>query len=122
MTRLVLLECTLKRVCKDKFPKAEIFEYHSNLLRVFKKRLERAGIPRDKFNLHSLRHTFASHFLMKGGSTVALSRVLGHSSIQTTIDIYGHLSTEFQAEHVHRLDSLLENVGLNEKKVVPLQK
>ena len=40
---------------------------------------------------HVLRHTFASHFMMNGGSLLVLQRVLGHSSIQMTMR-YSHFS------------------------------
>ena len=40
---------------------------------------------------HVLRHTFASHFMMNGGNILALQKVRGHSSLQTTM-IYAHLS------------------------------
>jgi integrase len=43
---------------------------------------------------HTLRHTFASQWLMSGGDLVTLSEVLAHSSIQITKDLYGHLSRD----------------------------
>ncbi len=46
---------------------------------------------------HVLRHTFASHFMMNGGNILTLQRVLGHSSLQTTM-IYAHLSPEHLQE------------------------
>lgn len=42
--------------------------------------------------IHTLRHTFASQFLMTGGDLSTLSEILDHSSIQITKDLYGHLS------------------------------
>lgn len=38
----------------------------------------------DDASLHSLRHTFASHLVMSGVDLVAVSRLLGHASIQMT--------------------------------------
>ncbi|WP_293267727.1 tyrosine-type recombinase/integrase [Neptunomonas sp.] len=40
------------------------------------------------------RHSFASHFVMNGGSIVTLQRVLGHSSVKTTMR-YAHLCPDF---------------------------
>ncbi len=34
---------------------------------------------------HVLRHTFASHFMMNGGNILTLHKVLGDSSLQTTM-------------------------------------
>ena len=35
--------------------------------------------------LHFLRHSFASSFVRNGGAVTDLQKILGHSSIQTTI-------------------------------------
>lgn len=57
----------------------------------------RSAINRAKIELppgqltHVCRHTFASHFIMKGGDILTLQRVLGHSDIKLTMR-YAHLS------------------------------
>ena len=51
--------------------------------------LRREGLR--KIRLHDLRHTHASLLLLDGESMLAVSRRLGHASIQTTINLYGHL-------------------------------
>jgi integrase len=65
--------------------------------------LKRAGIL--DANFHTLRHTFASHFVMRGGSLKALQEILGHSNIKTTMR-YAHLSQEHKKEAVELLDGL----------------
>ena len=41
---------------------------------------------------HDLRHTFASHLIIDLGLDVAqVSRILGHASVTTTLNIYTHL-------------------------------
>ena len=42
---------------------------------------------------HDLRHTFASHFMMKGGNLYDLQKLMGHSNIKTT-ERYAHLSPQ----------------------------
>ena len=42
--------------------------------------------------IHDLRHTYASWMLQAGKPIIAVSRRLGHESIKTTVDTYGHLS------------------------------
>jgi len=44
-----------------------------------------------KIRLHDLRHTFGSLLIQKGASIVYVKEQMGHSSIQVTVDIYGHL-------------------------------
>jgi integrase len=50
-----------------------------------------AGIR--KIGLHGLRHTYASHFVMRGGSIYKLKDLMGHQSIDTTMR-YAHLGVE----------------------------
>ena len=46
--------------------------------------LVRAKILDPDVNFHALGHTFASHYVMRGGSLVKLQAILGHASIRTT--------------------------------------
>ena len=50
-----------------------------------------SGLPH--FSLHTLRHTFASHLVMKGVSIYKVSQWLGHRSVNTTM-IYAHLAPQ----------------------------
>ncbi|PKG39716.1 phage integrase [Psychromonas sp. Urea-02u-13] len=56
---------------------------------------------------HVLRHSFASHFIMKGGNIVVLKDILGHSTIETTMR-YAHLAPEHLADAV-KLNPLENN-------------
>jgi len=51
---------------------------------------------------HSLRHSFASHFMMSGGNILTLQKLLGHASVTMTM-IYAHLAPDFMANEVARL-------------------
>ena len=42
---------------------------------------------------HDARHTMATRWLRRGGRLETLSKVLGHKSIKTTLDLYVHLDT-----------------------------
>lgn len=51
--------------------------------------------PREKhFGLHTLRHSFAFNFLKSGGEMYQLKAILGHRTIQMTIDLYGQLQAQ----------------------------
>ncbi|MBJ8746076.1 tyrosine-type recombinase/integrase [Citrobacter farmeri] len=58
----------------------------------FKSALSRAGIDLPKGQrTHVLRHTFASHFMMRGGNILVLQQILGHSTIMMTMR-YAHFA------------------------------
>jgi integrase/recombinase XerD len=61
------------------------------------------GAPAIRF--HLLRHTFATAYIRSGGNVVLLRKILGHSSISTTM-IYEHLQTD-DLTAVHQHHSLL---------------
>ena len=69
---------------------------------------------------HTLRHTFASHLLTRKGVDIeTVSKLLGHSSIETTM-IYLHTNMEIMRSGVERLDFVAEKnpwhkSGTNEK-------
>jgi site-specific recombinase XerD len=52
------------------------------------------------YRFHDLRHTFASHFVMNGGSLYDLQKLLGHSRFEET-QRYAHLSPEHLAKAVN---------------------
>lgn len=53
---------------------------------------ERAGVPR--LTPHELRHTFGTRAAEAGMQIELLSKMLGHSKIEVTMNIYVHPSTE----------------------------
>jgi len=46
------------------------------------------------FSPHWFRHTYATWLLRKGAGMESVKELLGHASVTTTIDTYGHLSVE----------------------------
>ncbi len=72
--------------------------------RVFKRLLTHAGLRKIRF--HDLRHTFGS-LLIQGGASLAYVRDrMGHSSIQVTVDVCGHLIPGANVSFVDMLDHL----------------
>jgi integrase len=72
----------------------------------------RAGI-RD-LRPHDLRRTFASHYMMRGGSLAALQKVMGHADIKMTMR-YAHLSKEFARQEIQNLNGLTYRKPKNEE-------
>ena len=65
--------------------------------------LEKAGLRH--FRFHDLRHTFGSLLIQDGASLAYVRDQMGHSSIQITVDTYGHLIPGADIAWVDRLDS-----------------
>lgn len=57
--------------------------------------------------LHECRHTFASLLIDAGANPKAIQQFMGHSKIQTTFDVYGHLLPGSHDEVRHRMDAYL---------------
>jgi integrase len=56
--------------------------------------------------VHALRHTSASLLIDAGAHPKSIQRHLGHSSITTTLNIYGHLMPDEQDQVADALDDL----------------
>lgn len=60
--------------------------------RKFQSILKKAELP--SINYHSLRHMFATNCIKLGFDVKTLSEILGHSSVETTLNRYVHSSME----------------------------
>lgn len=70
----------------------------------FKKALQKSEV--DPANYHSLRHTFATRCIELGFDVKSLSEILGHASVNITMNRYVHPSMELKKENMQRLSSL----------------
>ncbi len=97
-----LLDCLSRNKNHPRF----VFAYEDGTLpevthlstRAFKKAVERAGVLSIRF--HDLRTTYASNFVMAGGDIFALSKLLGHTSVEMTAKKYAALHPQFMKEVV----------------------
>lgn len=58
--------------------------------------------------LHECRHTYASYRIAAGVNAKALCSYIGHSSITTTLDRYGHLMPGNETQAANMLSTYLE--------------
>ena len=72
--------------------------------RTFYYLLNNVGLERE--GPHSLRHTFASLLFAKGVDVKTVSTLLGHASIQITLNTYIHLMENVEYDAVAKLDDL----------------
>ena len=85
-------------------PEGSILDPDNLYHRYFQPALTKAGLR--KIRLHDLRHTFGSLLIQNGASVVYVKEQMGHSSIQVTVDIYGHLIPGANVSFVDRLDEV----------------
>jgi integrase len=55
------------------------------------------------FRFHDTRHTTASLLMMFGASPAAVQRILRHSDIRVTMDVYSHLAPGYLKSEINRL-------------------
>lgn len=60
------------------------------------------GLVDRPLHFHDFRHSWGAHLLRNGTDIVTVSRLMGHSSVKITGDIYGHLTPE-GVDHVRSL-------------------
>ena len=73
---------------------------------------KRSGIKK-RISCHTLRHTYAVHFLNSGGHLPQLQRLLGHKNITTTLHYlkYAHLP-------LHQITTPLDNLIISRKGLI----
>jgi len=77
-----------------------------NLLRrSFRPLLERAGMPR--MRLHDLRHSTATLLLAQGVHPKVVQELLGHSTVNLTLDVYSHILPNLQADAARKMECIL---------------
>lgn len=73
---------------------------------IMKRAVSAAGIKK-QLNIHSLRHSFATHLLEAGTDIRFIQKLLGHNSIKTTT-IYTHVSQKSTEKIESPLDRLIK--------------
>ena len=77
---------------------------------VIKLLIRDTDIPQD-LHIHSLRHSFTSILINEGADVKKVASALGHTRIQTTMDIYGTIFAETLAKSMQGVSLALTNGG-----------
>ncbi len=84
---------------------------HSEVKNVVPRVCHRAGLSK-RLTMHGLRHSFASHLVMRGVALKAVQELLGHATIDMTLR-YAHLSPDVKREAVGLLETPARQLGVN---------
>ena len=59
----------------------------------------------ENFSMHTLRHTFATRCIEAGMRPKTLQQILGHSSINITMNLYVHVTDEEKMKEIQKLEA-----------------
>jgi integrase len=59
---------------------------------------------------HSLRHTHTSLLIEAGVGLKEIQQRLGHTNINTTMDIYAHLTADMEEKASHQFSELMKSL------------
>lgn len=82
--------------------------------RWFRNFREKNGLPKE-VPLHSLRHTSATILIAEGVNITNVSSRLGHSRVDTTLDVYSHALTDIDRLACDTIEKTLYEDSENEK-------
>lgn len=85
----------------------------SQFTQKFKSLLKRHGLR--QIRVHDLWHTFASQSLKSGTKIESVRDMLGHSNIQTTLNIYRHVDLDEKQADINRLTEFLKVVDQSKR-------
>ncbi len=71
---------------------------------------DKAGIKR--FSMHILRHTFATRCIEGGMMPKTLQKILGHSNIGITMNLYVHISEEEKLKEINMVANTLNLIAV----------
>lgn len=91
---------------------------HSNVTRTLNLMQKNANCKIKKSGLHSLRHTFGSYLILKGVDIKTVSELLGHSSIEITLNIYVHIINAQKASAIKLFNNVQKQVNTTPVGVV----
>lgn len=97
-----IINAHLKRLCKNANIRViTTMDCH------FKKNGEHKTLKSSNVHTHMLRHTFATRCIEAGMQAVVLSKILGHTKIQITLDTYTSVFEKFQNDEIEKVDNFM---------------
>lgn len=108
----------IKKVYKDKDPESYVINNRATPLEprlyreYFRRLLRQLKLPQIKF--HGLRHSFATRCIESGCDYKAVSAILGHSDIATTLNLYVHPTHDQKRRCIERMLNSLSSTSTDD--------
>lgn len=113
-----------QKKCKEKNSSLVFFTknmtpiFRSNIITRIQKEIigiNNEGVKFEKITPHTFRHTFATRAIENGMNPKVLQKILGHSTLQMTMDLYCHVTDDSLFAEIRKMEN---NVKINGVKVV----
>ncbi len=74
------------------------------------------GIPVlvDPFTAHQLRHTYCTMLYLAGVDLKTASKLMGHSDVKITLDIYTHLDEKYKRLNIDKFNNYIAKDTTNQ--------
>lgn len=76
-----------------------------------RRQLDKAGITKQGYHFHSLRHSHVAYLLSQGIDVSSISQRLGHADITTTMKIYAYLLDEYKDKQDNKIVASLSKLN-----------
>lgn len=88
---------------EDKYLEPRTMQKHFHLIQ------QKCGLDPVKF--HSLRHTFATRCVELDFDIKSLSEILGHATVNITLNRYVHPSMELKQQNMQKMSALMKDLS-----------
>ena len=80
------------------------------------------GIPDllERFTAHQLRHTYCTMLYLAGVDILTASKLMGHSDVKITLDIYTHLDEKYKRLNIDKFNKFI--AGDTTNQIINIQK
>ena len=76
----------------------------TTITRYFNEALDKTGLPH--YRIHDLRHSFISNAILNGIDIVTVSKYVGHSNVEMTLNRFSHLLKDSEKNMIEKLNKI----------------
>lgn len=96
--------------------------YSNAVNKTLRQIMKQAGVHKEGYHFHSIRHSHVAMLLYQGVPIYAISKRLGHSDITTTTRKYAYMLDELRSKADDNIEQILDNLGNKKSPINDEQK